>query len=491
MKTILFLERNALTPLYLKMSQYIKNVRVIHVAFSAKEAELLALNGIKADYVYLDLFKEEYNKSVIDEDILDKIDNDIITQSNGRFNLNSAIQSDRGFSILNYEEALLSAIAHYKVWLKIFEQQHVDLISHEPCSLFFNYIACILCKKQGGVYTYQIACCSDRYEYAYKFVNNDDYNYYELKDLYKFYKDNPHKIDVTRCNNFLKQFRENPKVFLGDVIKRKTSMVKLLCESFRSSIYRLFKVDKNQKIYNNISYYIAINNRSWIKVKNLLKYKKYKIVFENDIPIGEKFLFYPLHLEPEASVLYLGDGLYKNQIKLIENIAASLPAGYYLYVKDHPHEYAYRQAEDYQKLLQIPNIRLLSQWIPAKAIISKSQGVVTLNGTAGFEAMLMNKPVYCFANNMYSFVRGVNYVKHIRDLREIISCTITKPIIEDSEILPYVMAYLENCYEGYADCYTGGPVIQGIDYERNSQMLAEDMIKYLDFMSSSLKNVGS
>ena len=81
--------------------------------------------------------------------------------------------------------------------------------------------------------------------------------------------------------------------------------------------------------------------------------------------------------------------IYANQVKLIENIAASLPVGYYLYVKDHPHELAYRKAEDYRRLMQIPNVRLLRKSIPGKLVIRNAVGVFTINGTAGFEGLLL------------------------------------------------------------------------------------------------------
>ena len=363
MKTILFLDRAPLTLLSSRMHKYMSNTTIIHVAYSKKDKRLLASNGIKADYIYLEMFKDEYDGAEVSDEILDIIDRDIIDNTDEKFNLNSAIQSDRGLTYLTNDECMRSAVAHYNVWTRIFKEKHVDIVYHEPCSLFFNFMGCVLCKKQGGNYTYQIASQSDRYEYAYLNSNNNEYDFVEIKDAFKKYSESPELIDTKRCKAFLNEFRDSQKVFYGGLLSQKKSIWKFLYGALKIKLYKIIKVKESDRIYNNVSYWIAMNNNPWKKIINIIGYKINKIKFVEKLPEGEKYFFYPMHLEPEAVVLYLGDGIYENQIKLIQNIAASLPAGYYLYVKDHPHEYAYRDVTDYKRLMQVPNIRLLSHLI--------------------------------------------------------------------------------------------------------------------------------
>lgn len=478
MKTILFFDKMPLSILYAKMSSFTERINCVHVAYSQKDAKIISEYGIKPDYIYLDLFKKEYNNVILDDNVLASVDHDIIEYTDGRFNLNGAIQSDRGFTLLTYEECLKSVVAHYRVWRSIFTEHHVDVLLHEPCSLFFNFIGCVLCKQQGGLYTYQVASFSDKYEFAYLNANNDDFSYLELKEKFSYYLSNPSMIDIGRCTSFLNSFREQQNALLGDIFNRKVPFFKLVYNSMKQKLYAVLKADKSLRIYDNVSYWLSINNNPWNKVKNIIGYKLNGVKFLREIPSGEKYFFYPFHLEPEAVVLYLGDGIYKNQTKLIENIAASLPAGYFLYVKDHPHEYAYRDAIDYKRLMSVPNIRLLDQRLSAKAIMKNAKGVVTINGTAGFEALLLNKQVYCFGHNMYSFVSRVNYVKNIRDLRKEIFNHIDSNNEDDNELMAYVMAYLESSHSGYLDCYSGGPLIDNIDYEENARKLARDIESY-------------
>lgn len=480
MKTILFLDRAPLTVLYSKMTPHMNGVKCIHVAYSQKDVDILSSYGIVPDYVYLELFKNEYDQATYDNQLLQSIDNEIIVNTNGRFNLNGAIQSDRGFTLLSYDECLRSVVAHYKVWSGIFNDNQVDLILHEPCSLFFNFLGCVMCKKQGGAFSYQVASLSDSYEYSYQNVINDDFTYPELQYLFNKYLSNKALVDVERCNSFLEKFRKEQGTFFGGVLNRRKSAFKLCIGAIKHKAISFRRKKHTNRIYNNIGYWQLTFNKSWEKLKNVLGYRFNKIKFESTVPDDEKFFFYPFHLEPEAVVMYLGDGIYKNQTKLIENIAASLPAGYYLYVKDHPHEYAYRDSIDYKRLMQVPNIRLFNQWISAKAIMSKAQGVITINGTAGFEAALLNKQVYCFGHNMYSFVSRVNYISNIRDLKPTIYNNINKQFNDDDELRAYVMAYLNSCHPGYTDCYSGGVFIDGFDYEENAKIIAANTLDFVN-----------
>ena len=482
MNTILFFDRSPLTLLYAKMTPYMNGVDCIHVAYSQKDVNILAAYNIKPDYIYLEMFKQEYDNIKYSDVEIQCIDKVIIDNTRGRFNLNGAIQSDRGFTLLSYEECLKSSVTHYRIWEKIFKEHHVDLMLHEPCSLFFNFIGCILCKKQGGTYTFQVDALSDKWDFAYMNSNNDDNDYLEIRRRYHEYKNNPNAIEEERCRNFLNEYRENQSVLFAGLLNRKTSSIKLLFNAIKTAVYKRIKIDKSERIYNNINYWIAVNNLPWEKFKNIIGYKWNKIKFVNEVPEGEKFFFYPIHLEPEAAILYIGDGIYKNQIKLIENIAASLPAGYFLYVKDHPHEYAYRSADDYKRLLQVPNIRLLNQWIPAKVVMNKAVGVITINGTAGFEATMLNKQVYCFGENQYSFVDRNHYVRNIRDLKPEIYEHINDKLEDDKDLYAYVMAYLESMHPGYTSCYTGSAFIEGHDYDGDARKLATNMVNYIDYI---------
>lgn len=486
-RTILFFDRCELTHLYGSITPYIEGATVIHVAYSKVESDILSSLNVKADYIYTDLFNEIYDHCKITDRLLETIDEDIISYSDGRFNLNSSIQSDRSFTLLSYEESLHSAVAHYLIWEKIFEDNHVDLMYHEPCSLYLNHIASILCLKQGGVFSYQVQAESDKEGFYYLNAVNDSYAFWELERLYNEYVNYPENIDIERCKSYISSFRKDQSVFFGSILNIRQPKWRLYYKALVSWVKKIINKHHFSKNNSLIDYWLLSQNFAWNKLKNLRGYKKNHIHFLDHIPSGEKYFFYPMHLEPEAVVLYLGDGIYNNQIKLIENVAASLPPGYFLYVKDHPHEYAYRSPEDYARLLKVPNIRLLSQWLPGKELISGCTGLVTINGTAGFEALMMGKQVYCFGKNQYSFHPRVSYVRNIRDFREAVYKNIEIKYQNDESLYPYVMAFLNSLHPGYVNYFLGTAEKVGIDQKENARVIAKDIIRYLDFLKSTTK----
>lgn len=480
MKTVLFLDRDDLTDLYLLIGKALEGkANVIHIAYSEKDAQKLENAGINDYYHYRRMFSNFIDYTQLDMKIIEELDREIITCSDGDFNLNASIQSDRGYSILTYEECLLSAQSHYLCWKKIFSEHKVDLFYHELCSLNFNHIAALLCRKQGGEYRYMTQRNSDLPGYSYMYVIGDKMTAPQIECGYAYYTSHPQEIQTERCKTFLEKFRKDYSVFLGNEKNPDTSVFSLLRKSAKTRLVYYIRRKNFDRIKDNISYWLLQQDGYKEKIINRHEYKKRKIEFVTTPNPNEKYYYYSMHLEPEAVVLYPGGGLYTNQIKLIENIAASLPAGTYLYVKDHPHEFAYRRADDYDRLMKVPNVRLIHRSIPGKTLIANAIGVFTINGTAGFEGLLLGKQVYCFGKNFYSFMDKVNYIHNIRDAREIIYSNIGKQYADDIELYAYVNAYLDACHPGFVTYFDGMQNTCSQPPEDNAKMIARDIIKEL------------
>ncbi len=478
MKTILFFDRCDLTRLYILLTKELsKEYNVVHVAYSNIEALQLEAAGIN-DYIDLEKELSKYLSSQIDEQIISEIDHFIIERSNGLFNLNASIQADRGYSILNYNEALLLAQSYYLTWKKIYSDHHVDLMFHEACSLYMVYIAALLCKSQGGDFYYMQQSASDSSQYTYMFLDGENYSCPELEQKYTYYKDHADKIDMDRVKAFISSFRQDNSAFMGNLLHRSHSRIKILIDAYKYDIIRILKSNKYDRLKNNIDYWLFNkNNTNAERLYNLKHYKKRAIVFQSQIPEGERFYYYSIHLEPESTTYYLGEGIYANQIKLIENIAAALPPGTFLYVKDHPHEYAYRNAEDYYRLMKVPNIRLIHQSVSGKYLIKKSIGVFSINGTAGFEAIMMGKQVYCFAQSYYSFYERVNYIRNIKDAREVIYSNMSKKDQDDTNLYAFVFSYLQSNHPGFT-AYFNLAVESELDEQENASMIADEIRRF-------------
>lgn len=477
MKTILFFDRCELTDLYAPLSKVMNNsFRIIHVAYSNYEANILKNKySIQPDFIFKNILKSILISETLNAKLIEEIDALIINKTEGRFNLNSSIQSDRGFSLLTYDESLILSQIYYKIWDQIFTSTKIDFFYHEPPSLFFNHIASILCLKYCAVYCYDSMVYAEK-KYNYLFLTQDNAHAPELERELVVLTDNDVLKNQERINTFLNNFRDNHTVFLGDSFKINVPYLKLIIESLKFFIKRKYIRPYPHKIADNIDYFLLSRNLSWNKLKNLIAYK-FHLKYDNfDSTLD--YYYYSMNLEPEATVLYLGDGIYENQIKLIKNIAAQLPVGSYLYVKDHPHFIGYRSINDYFQILNVPNIKLLDPNIPGKQIIRDSKGIIMVNGTAGLEALLFNKHVYTFGNMFFNISDRVNYIHSIRDLREILYLKHKVKLLDDMNLFKFVLAYLNSTHEGVTDFFMGRAVKYDIDLEENTKKIASDFLKF-------------
>lgn len=478
MKTILFFDRCNLTELYILLTKELQGkVNIIHVAYSDLEAKMLEEAGIH-DYIHYQNRLSALVSSLKPTDkLIQEIDELIIQQSEGQFSLNASIQNDRGYSLLNYQEALLLSCCHYMLWQEIYRMQHVDIMYHEFASLFMTQIAAIICKNQGGEYIYQTQLLGDKIGYYYLNIDGENFGCKELKYHYEYFKEHPNEIDIERCKTFIDKFKSEYNIAFSNIIKPTSNKWSLAYKSLKEKMIGFLYRNKYDKLKNNIDYWILKNHRNSEMLHNIRQYKTKKIQFTQPVP-GEKYFYYSIHLEPESIVLYLGGGLYVNQVKLIENIASSLPAGYYLYVKDHPHVYAYRKAEDYERLMKIPNIRLLNRLIPGKSIIKNAIGVFSIVGTAGFEGLVLGKQVYCFGHNYYTISSRVNYVNNIRDLRPLVYNNMTKSYNDDMELYTFIYSYLLSLHKGFVTYFGRERLIKsGINELENAKTISIDILE--------------
>ncbi len=167
----------------------------------------------------------------------------------------------------------------------------------------------------------------------------------------------------------------------------------------------------------------------------------------------EKFVFFPMHFEPETSTMIQAPA-YVNQINLIENIAKSLPIEYKLYVKEHPQMIAdgTRSFSHYQKLREIPNVVLVDPNVDAHEYIKHCSLVTTINGTVGWEAILLKKPVITFGRVFYNYLSFVQKCTEIDKLPKIIERTLERNPHNEKELIDFLAVVLEASFQ--ANYYT-------------------------------------
>jgi len=135
----------------------------------------------------------------------------------------------------------------------------------------------------------------------------------------------------------------------------------------------------------------------------------------------EKFIFFPLITEPERGLL-IAAPFHTNLIELVTHIVKSLPIGYKLYVKDHQamDNRDWRSFSFYKKIMDLPNVKMLHHTVHPKNILPKCSMVITVGGTAGFEAAFYEKPTITFVDTLYSSLKSVEILNDIRKLPQLI-----------------------------------------------------------------------
>ncbi|MBW3003607.1 hypothetical protein KY337_03525 [Candidatus Woesearchaeota archaeon] len=197
-------------------------------------------------------------------------------------------------------------------------------------------------------------------------------------------------------------------------------------------------------------------------------------LFESPVQ-GEKFIFFPLHFQPEAATLIYGKW-YENQINLIENIAKAMPLGYKLYVKEHSFGFGNRTLKFYNEIKKLPNVRLISPYTNTVDLIKKSSLIVTITGTVGWEGCLFKKKVLTFGDVFYNLFDEVIKVKNIRDLPQLIEDNLDSEIKSDDLIL-FVAAVLKSSYRGIvllpSDCNNASLA------QENISNIVDGVVKYI------------
>ena len=70
--------------------------------------------------------------------------------------------------------------------------------------------------------------------------------------------------------------------------------------------------------------------------------------------------------------------------------------------------------------MNLPNVKMLHHAIHPKNILPKCSMVITVGGTAGFEAAFYQKPTISFVDTLYSPLKSVKILNNIKELPQLI-----------------------------------------------------------------------
>jgi hypothetical protein len=210
-------------------------------------------------------------------------------------------------------------------------------------------------------------------------------------------------------NPFIKEYK------LGRDIARINILIKQL---IRQVCIRFLV---NRKVIRQICYGYSINyfvDEIGYYFNYILRSSLYDLL--SSLKEDEECVFYPMHFVPEATMFYMST-YYDNQFALVENLLKCLPENQFLVVKEHPAQAGFLMQKSWRKLKKrFPNLKLVKAEVSSKDIILRSKVVVTLVSTAGFEAVLLGKPVIVLGKIYFDFFEGVNYCATFEEVYELL-----------------------------------------------------------------------
>lgn len=174
--------------------------------------------------------------------------------------------------------------------------------------------------------------------------------------------------------------------------------------------------------------------------------KQYKIhaLSEKSIDFSKKFVYFPLQLQPEITTSFFG-GDFSDQILAIEKLAELLPEDWFIYVKENPKQgFQQRNKYFYNRLSRIKNCLYLKDDIDTYKLITLSQFVSTVTGTAAWESISGGKPALVFGYNWYTKLPGIVRYKEGIKLEDILAVKFSHSELESS----YTQLINQHTYEG-------------------------------------------
>jgi len=148
-------------------------------------------------------------------------------------------------------------------------------------------------------------------------------------------------------------------------------------------------------------YYSKRYFQSWLSCKTI-----------SGVPdLNCKYIYYPLHLQPEMTVSALDDenGIYSDQMLIIETLSKKVPKNTKIIIKENPkQDFRYRDPFFFKRLSRLTNVIIAHPDTNSRELIRHSEGVATLSGTAGWEALNLGKPCLTFGKAWYNALPGVS-----------------------------------------------------------------------------------
>ena len=164
----------------------------------------------------------------------------------------------------------------------------------------------------------------------------------------------------------------------------------------------------------------------------------------------QPFIYVPLHMQPEATTCPMGGG-FMDQELMVKMLAWHLPAGVKIYVKEHPHQGEQMRSQSfYDSMIRLPSVIFVPRDTSTVRLTESAVATATVTGTAGFECVFREKPVFLFGHVFYQDIPGVFQIRSHADCAKAMDAVFAKnakPTLQDVRLFLKAMDICGTTFE--------------------------------------------
>jgi Capsule polysaccharide biosynthesis protein len=165
---------------------------------------------------------------------------------------------------------------------------------------------------------------------------------------------------------------------------------------------------------------------------------------------SRRFLYLPLHVADDYKLVgHFPE--WSDQAALVERVAAALPAGLDLVVKEHPLSHGRNTLGMLRRIKEIERVHLVHPRTSSHVLVQAAEGIVVLGSTVGLEALLYEKPVLTLGRPFYAGYGVTLDIDTTDDLRV--------PLADLRTFRPDAERTRRFLHAAWRSCYPGAPVL--------------------------------
>jgi len=361
-----------------------------------------------------------------------------------------------------YAERKRRYFAHLQYWNHILETEDINLMlfNHIP-HMAWDYVIYKLCKLKNIP-----TLCVDRCSLINAFFITENWEEpgkelkIKMEELKERYQNPDTPIPLTQQYEWAwQQQTERNERPVGTACTNKHLQRKFLAKWYKKALKVLHR---NPKQFISCICSLSFWRRKWEQHTTPHFYNK--ITEQPDY--SELYIYVPLHREPESSTCPKSGG-YADQERLIELLAWHLPSGVRLYVKEHPsQDEQCRTKEFYRRLQNIPAVKLIERTTDTFKIAKNAVAIATGTGSAGYEALFREKPVFMFGHRFYQYAPGVLRIRTAQDCKNAIKKVFEQQFKPIKREMRMFLKAMEECA---AETYLG-PMSKQLPYSMEKKI---------------------